>query len=82
MAFDLSSLFGTKDQEATQGSRTLVINTHVCPQNHRCPAVAACPVGALSQKGFAAPTVDRAKCTSCGKCSRYCFPGALRMQRA
>lgn len=49
-----------------------------CPQNHPCPAVRVCPVGALSQDGHRAPTVDLAKCTDCGKCARYCAMGALR----
>jgi Pyruvate/2-oxoacid:ferredoxin oxidoreductase delta subunit len=35
----------------------------------------------LTQKGFAAPKVDKRKCTDCGKCTRYCFPGALKMKR-
>jgi Fe-S-cluster-containing hydrogenase component 2 len=48
-----------------------------CPQNHRCPALRACPTGALTQQGFAAPTIDATKCTECGKCVRVCPMGAL-----
>ncbi len=48
-----------------------------CPQNHRCPAVRACPVGALTQKGYAAPIVDAIKCIDCGKCVQTCPMGAL-----
>jgi Fe-S-cluster-containing hydrogenase component 2 len=49
-----------------------------CPQNHPCPAVRVCPSGALTQRGYAAPVVDPAKCTDCGRCSRYCAMGAIR----
>ncbi|NLE15069.1 MAG: 4Fe-4S ferredoxin [Spirochaetales bacterium] len=80
MAFSLASLFGLKAPDTTP--KTLAILKHRCPQNHRCPAVAACPVGALSQKGQKAPTVDRSICINCGKCSRYCFPKALVMKKA
>lgn len=51
-----------------------------CPQNHPCPAVKICPVGALSQKGFSAPEIDRDKCISCGKCSAFCPKKALTLQ--
>lgn len=57
---------------------TIAINKVRCPQSHRCPAVRACPVGALSQKGLAAPTVDENKCIECGKCVRLCPMGALQ----
>jgi len=80
MAFSLASLFGLKAPDTTP--KTLAILKHRCPQNHRCPAVAACPVGALSQKGQKAPTVDRSICINCGKCSRYGFPKALVMKKA
>lgn len=48
-----------------------------CPQNHPCPAVKVCPVGALSQAGFNAPTVNHDKCIRCGKCSNFCPKKAL-----
>lgn len=80
MSFTLASLFGLKGPDKTP--KTLNILKHRCPQNHRCPAVAACPVGALSQKGQKAPAVDRAICINCGKCTRYCFPKALVMEKA
>ena len=51
-----------------------------CPQNHKCPAVAVCPVGALSQKGFNAPTIDYSKCIKCGKCSNFCPKKALVLE--
>ena len=51
-----------------------------CPQNHACPAVKVCPVGALSQKEFFAPVVDREKCIKCGKCSNFCPKKALVLQ--
>jgi Fe-S-cluster-containing hydrogenase component 2 len=78
MPFDFSSLFGAKQE--TAGPKTLVIHTERCPQSHRCPAVRVCPTGALSQTGFAAPTVDEEACISCGKCSRYCAYKALAME--
>jgi Fe-S-cluster-containing hydrogenase component 2 len=52
-----------------------------CPQNHACPAVRICPTGALAQRGMAAPSVEQAKCTNCGKCVRYCPTGALALDR-
>lgn len=51
-----------------------------CPANHLCPSVRVCPVGALSQNGYAAPIIDYKKCTSCGKCARYCPRRALVME--
>jgi dissimilatory sulfite reductase (desulfoviridin) alpha/beta subunit len=80
MAFDFASFFGLK-QAGPKEPKVLTVLTHKCPQNHRCPAVGVCPSGALTQKGVAAPKVDKRKCTDCGKCTRYCFPGALKMKR-
>ena len=48
-----------------------------CPQNHPCPSIRVCPVGALTQNGFDAPTVDESLCIDCGKCSISCRMGAL-----
>jgi ferredoxin len=48
-----------------------------CPQNHACPAVRSCPVGALTQNGFSAPTVDSEKCIDCGACTDVCPRKAL-----
>ncbi|HKL58686.1 MAG TPA: 4Fe-4S binding protein [Sphaerochaeta sp.] len=82
MAFNFMQFFSPRgNQEAAHGERTLVVRKARCPQNHRCPSVLACPVGALSQKGHAAPVIDYEKCTSCGKCVRYCMPRALVMER-
>ena len=49
-----------------------------CPQNHPCPSVSVCPVGAITQQGFAAPTIDPTKCIDCGKCMRHCPMGAFK----
>lgn len=57
--------------------RILTVLQTNCPQNHKCPAVAVCPVGALSQNGMQAPTVDLDKCIRCGKCARFCPKKAL-----
>lgn len=43
-----------------------------CPQNHPCPSIRICPVGAIEQKGFNAPTINRKKCILCGKCIQSC----------
>lgn len=50
----------------------IVIRAELCPQNHPCPTLRLCPVKAISQQGFAAPTVDNAKCICCCKCTRMC----------
>lgn len=54
------------------------IDKNICPQNHPCPAVMVCPFGAMTQNGFSAPIIDQEKCTSCGKCERFCPMGAIR----
>ena len=51
-----------------------------CPQDHKCPAVGVCPVGALSQEGFHAPTVDHDICIQCGECSTFCPRKALVLE--
>lgn len=50
----------------------IVIRPELCPQNHPCPTISICPTGAISQKGFAAPTIDNEKCICCCKCARAC----------
>lgn len=54
-----------------------VVVSH-CPQNHPCPAVQVCPVGALTQKGYSAPSVDKDKCIDCNRCVDFCPMGALQ----
>lgn len=72
-------MFGRKKAPASENA-VLKIKTHRCPQNHPCPSVRVCPVGALSQEGFAAPTVNQEKCIKCGKCVRYCPMKALVLE--
>ena len=43
-----------------------------CPQDHPCPLVKACPVGAISQEGWGAPTVNHSECIECGICTNSC----------
>jgi ferredoxin len=69
-----------KDAPADQTNKKLVVLKHRCPQNHSCPSVRVCPVGALSQKGYAAPTVKEDLCTRCGKCVRFCPMRALSIE--
>jgi ferredoxin len=52
--------------------------TYLCPQNHPCPCVKVCAVKALTQKGNAAPVIDMAICTKCGKCVKVCPMGAVQ----
>ncbi len=59
--------------------KEMKVRAHRCPQNHKCPAIRSCPNGALRQKGFKAPVVNKMKCTDCGICTRYCAFGALKM---
>ncbi|MGB4438262.1 MAG: 4Fe-4S binding protein [Sedimentibacter sp.] len=58
-------------------NKKLNVNKSSCPQNHSCPAIRVCPVGALTQKGYAAPKVDLDKCIKCGKCTKLCPMRAL-----
>lgn len=48
-----------------------------CPQNHACPALRHCPVGAITQDGFSAPTVDAGLCVDCGRCQLVCPHGVF-----
>lgn len=61
-------------------SKKLRVIVENCPQNHVCPSVKICPVGALSQEGFQAPTVDVEKCIKCGKCAAFCPKKALVLE--
>ncbi|WMJ22560.1 4Fe-4S binding protein [Paludicola sp. MB14-C6] len=60
--------------------KSLVVKIERCPQNHTCPSVRICPVGALTQKGYSAPTVDKDKCIKCGKCVSFCPKRALVLE--
>lgn len=80
MAFNFLKLLGLGGEKDATPKKLVVVKQR-CPKNHKCPSVGACPVGALSQKGFAAPVIDYKKCINCGKCTRYCFPKALQMQK-
>jgi len=62
-------------------NHVLKIKKERCPQNHKCPAVKVCPVGALSQKEFEAPTIDKEKCIACGKCATFCPMNALVLEK-
>jgi Fe-S-cluster-containing hydrogenase component 2 len=55
----------------------LVVYPERCVKDHKCSAVALCPAGALSQKGFDAPDVDKEACIVCGKCAQRCPHAAL-----
>lgn len=67
-------------QKKDKKDMILAVKKSRCPQNHSCPSVRVCPVGALSQKGYAAPVVDMEKCIKCGKCERFCPMRALVME--
>jgi len=80
----VNSLFRNIFQENNAESvpnadQMLVVNKKRCPQNHACPAVRVCPVGALTQNGYKAPTVNADKCIKCGKCVRFCPMRALSL---
>ncbi|MFA9465561.1 MAG: 4Fe-4S binding protein [Velocimicrobium sp.] len=72
-------MFLNKVAENKEG-KSLVVDTTRCPQNHPCPSIHVCPVDALSQQGFLAPVVDKAKCITCGKCVNFCPMQALLLQ--
>jgi ferredoxin len=67
-------------QKKDKKDMALTVKTSRCPQNHPCPSIRVCPVGALSQKGYAAPVVDMDKCIKCGKCVRFCPMRALALE--
>ncbi len=69
-----------REAAASNTDRELVVNQNRCPQNHACPAVPVCPVGALSQVGHDAPTVDQEACIRCGKCVSFCPMRALTLE--
>lgn len=74
----MMNIFGNKENKATDiKDKTLTIRKPRCPQNHACPSVRVCPVGALTQKGFSAPSIDGNKCVKCGKCVKTCPMKAL-----
>jgi Fe-S-cluster-containing hydrogenase component 2 len=76
-----TGLFKDDEKNTRDGKdRTLVVKKSRCPQNHACPSVRVCPVGALSQKGFAAPSVDNESCIKCGKCVKFCPMRALCLE--
>jgi len=75
----LKKIFTVDNDTENAEGKTLIVNKQRCPQNHPCPAVQICPVGALTQKGYAAPTVDKDSCISCGKCVKYCPMRALSL---
>lgn len=63
--------------------KTAYINPKKCDKSPFCPVKRVCPVGAITQTGGlfggGMPTVDKAKCTGCGKCLRVCPHGAVTM---
>lgn len=67
-------------QKKDKKDMILTVKKSRCPQNHPCPSVRVCPVGALSQKGYAAPVVDMEKCIQCGKCEKFCPMRALALE--
>jgi ferredoxin len=76
MPFGLS----LKKNVADKANKQLTVNQARCPQNHICPSISVCPVDALTQDGFAAPTVNHEKCILCGKCVRFCPMKALKLE--
>ncbi len=79
---NIFGFFNTKEPVSTKPlkDRVLVVNKHRCPENHPCPSIRVCPVGALTQKGYAAPVVDQSKCTKCGRCVKYCPMRAIALE--
>ena len=56
----------------------IIIDPHLCPQNHACPAIKVCQTEAISQKGKGLPKVDPDKCTLCLTCVDFCPMGAIQ----
>ncbi len=79
---NIFGFFNTKEPASNKPlqDRVLVISKHRCPENHPCPSIRVCPVGALTQKGYAAPVVDQSKCTKCGRCVKYCPMRAIALE--
>jgi len=50
----------------------ITVKHEYCPQNHPCPMVNICPTGAITQQGYAAPTIDQELCMDCGNCLMGC----------
>jgi ferredoxin len=69
-----------RGSSAMNSSRQLQVVLSRCPQNHPCPSRSVCPTGALTQRGFSAPTVDHDKCVACGRCVSFCPRGALQLR--
>jgi len=62
--------------------KSVLINEAYCPKNHPCPILRICPSGAITQKSiYSAPEIDQSKCTSCGKCTKYCGYGAFQLMQ-
>lgn len=74
--------FSRNSENSTEDlkDKSLAVIKSRCPQNHPCPSVQVCPVGALTQKGYGAPSVDKDKCIKCGKCVKFCPMRALVLQ--
>ena len=63
-----------------------------CDRSPACPAKRSCPQKAITQNpegsfilkvlGGGTASVDRAKCTGCGRCVNYCPQRAIAMIRA
>jgi Fe-S-cluster-containing hydrogenase component 2 len=79
MPFHRKATVASASSHAAETEGKLSVNLRRCPQNHPCPSINVCPTGALSQKGFEAPTVDDDACVACGRCVNYCPMRALSL---
>ncbi|NLG10913.1 MAG: 4Fe-4S binding protein [Coriobacteriaceae bacterium] len=59
----------------------LIIDDKKCVCDCPCRALKSCPLRVLSQRDCSAPEVDKKRCISCGKCTRACPKGALRVMK-